>query len=238
MNPAAAMKTLITALSACLCLFAFGANAQASAHQNHEALRQTVEQFLQVRSAGLPGEVRITVGAVDPRLKLAACPAPEAFLPNGSRLWGRTTVGVRCRAPAAWAIYITATVKVIGDYIVAAVPLARGQLVDQNDIATLQGDLTALPPGIVTDPSQAVGHTVAMSLRAGAPLRGDALRSLPVVTQGQMVRLITSGPGFRVSAAARALASGAEGEVIQARTGSGRVVSGVAKAGGVVEVAY
>jgi len=49
---------------------------------------------------------------------------------------------------------------------------------------------------------------------------------------------VSSGPGFRVSAEARALNSAAEGQIAQARTASGQVVSGVAKAGGVVEVAY
>jgi flagella basal body P-ring formation protein FlgA len=58
------------------------------------------------------------------------------------------------------------------------------------------------------------------------------------VQQGQSVRVVSSGPGFRVSTEARALNNASEGQIAQARTASGQVVSGIAKAGGVVEVGY
>lgn len=201
-------------------------------------MRQAVEHFLSTQATGLPGQVKITIGQIDPRLNLQACAGLEPFLPNGSKVWGKTTIGVRCSVPASWVVYIPATVQVSGDYLATAAPLAQGQTIGPNDIVRLKGDLTALPPGILTDSSQAIGRRVAISLPAGLPLRQDALRNQQAVQQGQIVRLVSAGPGFRVSAEARALASGTEGQIIQARTGSGQVVSGVAKAGGVVEVTY
>lgn len=233
------MSIFPKALFAALWLLAGAATAQApAARHDPAALRQSVEHFLRVQSAGLPGEVNIKVGQVDSRTNLPACAAPEAFLPNGSRVWGKTTVGLRCGAPSPWTIYISATVQVLANYVVTAAPLAQGQAVGTNDLARIKGDLTALPAGIVTDPSQAIGRTVAVSLPAGTPLRIDALRSQQAVQQGQTVRLVTAGPGFQVSAEARALNNAAEGQIAQARTASGQVVSGVAKAGGVVEVTY
>src|SRR4051794_34087522 len=103
------IRTLFTALFAALaamlpalpCLAQTGAPA-ASARQNVNALRSVAEQFLLTQTAGLPGEVSVKMGAVDPRTALAACPAPEAFLQPGARAWGKTTVGVRCTAPSAW----------------------------------------------------------------------------------------------------------------------------------------
>lgn len=206
--------------------------------QDTAALRQTVEQFLRIQSAGLPGQVNLSVGQVDARSNLPACAAPEAFLPNGSRVWGKTTVGVRCTAPSPWTIYIAATVQVIGEYVIAAAPLAQGQAIGPNDVTRIKGDLTALPAGIVTDTGQAIGRTAALSLAAGTPLRGDALRSQAAVQQGQTVRVVSNGPGFRVSAEGRALNNATEGQIAQARTASGQVVSGIAKAGGIVEVTY
>jgi flagella basal body P-ring formation protein FlgA len=102
----------------------------------------------------------------------------------------------------------------------------------------LRGDLTTLPPGIITDQFQAVGRTASISLPMGTPLRQDALRSQVAVQQGQTVRLVSGGAGFRVSTEARALNNAGEGQMIQARTPSGQMVSGVAKMGGIVEVAY
>lgn len=231
------MKILRTLLPVALCLLANVAGAQAP-RQDPAVLRHAVEQFLRMQTAGLPGQVNLNVGQVDTRTSLPACAAPEAFLPNGSRAWGKTTVGVRCTAPSPWTIYIPATVQVVAEHVVTAAPLAQGQVVGPNDLARIKADLTTLPPGIITDASQAVGRTVAVSLPAGTPLRGDALRAQQAVQQGQTVRVMSSGPGFRVSAEARALNNAAEGQVAQARTASGQVVSGVARAGGVIEVTY
>lgn len=224
---------------AALCLLANAAAAQtAASQQDVGALRQRVQQFLQVQTSGLPGQVNVSVGQIDTRTYLPACAAPEPFLPHGSRLWGKTIVGIRCSVPSPWTIYVSATVQVISEYLVTAAPLAQGQLISANDLAKVKGDLTALPPGIITEMSQAIGRTAVVSLSAGTPLRNDALRSQQAVQQGQTVRLVSNGPGFSVSAEARALNNAAEGQIAQARTASGQVVSGVAKAGGVVEVSY
>jgi flagella basal body P-ring formation protein FlgA len=210
----------------------------APARQDHGVLRQAVTQFLTVQAGGLPGQISVSVGAIDPRLNLPACAAPEAFLPNGARAWGKTSVGVRCTAPSPWTVYIPAMVQVQGEYLAATVPLAQGQTIGPNDIAKVRGDLTALPPGIITEPSQAVGYTVARTVAVGAPLRQDALRSQQAVAQGQTVRLVSSGPGFKVTTDGRALANGSDGQTIQVRAPNGQVVSGVARLGGLVEVAY
>ena len=236
----ALMKTSIrSALALSVLMLASAAFAQITPpRQDQGAIRQAVEQFLRIQSAGLPGDVDIAVGAVDNRLNLAQCPTPEAFLPNGSRLWGKTTVGVRCTVPVAWTIYVTATVRVTADYVAVAAPLAQGQQIGPQDLTTMKGDLTTLPSGIITDASQAIGRTAAVSLQAGAPLRRDMLKQQQAVQQGQVVKLISSGPGFKVSTEGRALANGSEGQLIQARTPAGQVVSGIAKAGGVMEVNY
>ncbi|MDB5838368.1 MAG: flgA [Herminiimonas sp.] len=228
------------ALGLCGMLLAAAAAAQAPlpARQDQDGLRDAIEQFLHTQSAGLPGQVSISVGAIDPRLNMPACAALQPFLPNGSRAWGKTTVGMRCSAPAPWTIYVQATVRVQGDYYTAAAPLGQGQAVGPNDIVKTKGDLTALPAGIITDPAQAIGRTLAMSVAAGTPLRQDALRSQQAVQQGQIVRVVSNGPGFSVSTEGRALTNGADGQLVQARTAGGQVVSGVAKMGGVVTVTY
>ncbi len=236
MNLSSFMKSI--ALAALLTSAGMAAAQMPTPRQDQTVLRQQAEQFLRIQSAGLPGSVNIQVGQIDARTNLPACAAPEAFLPTGGRIWGKTTVGIRCVAPSPWIIYIPATVQVMAEYLVTAAPLVQGQILGPNDIAKVKGDLTALPSGILTDPSQAIGRTLAASLRMGAPLRNDALRSQQVVQQGQTVRIVSVGPGFRVSAEAKALNNAADGQVAQARTASGQVVSGVAKAGGVVEVTY
>jgi flagella basal body P-ring formation protein FlgA len=210
----------------------------ASARQDPNALRAVAEQFLLTQAAGLPGEVSVKVGAVDPRTALAGCPAPEAFLQPGARAWGKTTVGVRCTAPSVWTVFLQAQVNVKAEYVAAAVPLAQGQPVEQGQLMLVKGDIAAMPNGIITDMAQAIGRTPTVSLAAGTPLRLDTLRSKPVVQQNQAVRLVLNGNGFSVSSEGRAIGTAGEGQVVQVRTASGTVVSGTAKAGGMVEVAF
>ncbi len=225
------------ALSILLSLCASLAMAQ-SPRQDPAALRQLAEQFLAGQTAGLPGTVSITVGALDPRMNLAACPAPQAFQQAGARAWGKTTVGVRCAAPAAWTVYIQAQVSVQAEYVATAMPLSQGQAIDASQLVLVKGDLAALPNGVLTELAQAVGKTSSMSLAAGAPLRADMVRSKPVVQQGQAVRVVSGGAGFSVSAEAKAIGNAADGQVVQVRTPAGAILSGVARAGGLVEVVF
>jgi flagella basal body P-ring formation protein FlgA len=225
-------------LATVLLLFSGAVAAQTPARQDPLALSNTVEAFLKIQTAGLPGTVAVKVAPVDSRLTLAACAAPQAFFAPGSRAWGRTTVGVRCTAPTPWTLYMQATVTVTADYIASAVPLAQGQAIEKSQLVVMQGDLTALPAGIATDMAQIIGRSVNVSLPSGTPMRLDTLRSKPVVLQGQLVRMVSSGNGFSVSAEARAIGNASDGQVVQVRTPAGQQISGVARAGGLVEVAF
>jgi len=222
---------------AALLLAPLASAQQTAARQNLPALRTVAEQFLQTQTAGLPGQVTVKVGNIDPRTSLAACPAPEAFQQPGARAWGKTTVGVRCTAPSQWTVYIQATVNVVADYVAAAVPLAQGQAVEASQLVMMKGDIAAMPNGIITDMAQAIGRTPTASLQAGTPLRLDTLKSKPVVQQGQAVRVVSKGSNFSVSTEAKAINNAGEGQVAQARTLSGTVVSGTARFGGVIEIA-
>jgi flagella basal body P-ring formation protein FlgA len=206
--------------------------------QDPAAVAALARQFLEQQSTGLPGKVSIRIGALDARVALAACPGAQAFQLPGARPWGKTTVGVRCTGPLAWTIYLQAQVSVVGDYVAAAVALAQGQPIGAAQLVKVEGDLAALPAGVATDPAQVVGKTPTVSLAAGSPLRLDSLKSQPVVQQGQLVHVVSSGTGFSVSAEGRALGSAAAGQVVQVRTAAGAVVAGIAAAGGQVNVTF
>lgn len=202
----------------------------------NELVSSTVEQYLKAQTQGLPGKTSFSVGKLDPRTQLSACSAMEPFLPAGTRLWGKANVGVRCLGPANWTVYVPVQISVSGNYIVSVRPLAAGQPLVSADFAVRQGDLTLLPPGVVTDPAQAAGKSLRHSIGSGQPVRGDMLLAPLVIQQGQTVRLVSQGPGFAVSNEGRALSNAAEGQIAQARTASGQVVSGVARPGGIIEI--
>ena len=234
------MKTISTLLLALtLSLSAHAASSKApSRHQDIGALKQVVSRFLNTQTTDLPGKVTVEVGSIDPRLKLSSCISPTAFLPKNSRAWGKTTVGIRCDAPKSWSIYVSANVKVHGQYLAAARSLPRGHIIQESDLMLGNGELTALPAKTLSSPEQAVGRTVVRTLHPGAAIRQDALRARRAVKQGQMVRLVSTGPGFRITSEGKAQNSAATGQFVRVRTRSGQIVSGVAHADGVVRVAY
>jgi len=212
--------------------------ALANDRQDLSALARLAEAYVRKESAGLPGNVSFSVTPLDNRLSLPQCPAPEAFMPPGGRLWGKSAVGIRCLAPTAWTIYASVQVEVNAEYVVSARPLAPGESINAQDLAVMRGDLARLPAGVIVDPQHAVGKQLGLGLGAGQPLRRDMLREPLVVAQGQGVKIVSAGPGFRVSVDGRALGNAAEGQHVQVRSPSGQTVSGIARAGGVVEVRY
>lgn len=212
------------------------AQAQMTARQDHAAIHRGVEKFLHAQSAGTPHQYAFTVTPIDSRVALAACPALDFFLPPGARVWGQTAVGVRCGGATPWSLYVTAHVTVTGNYVVLARALGQGHTLTEADLALQNGDLTQLPAGIVTEPGQAIGKVMGVSLAAGQPVSRELLRAQVVVLQGQSVLLHSSGTGFRVTAEGKALNNAQDGQIARVRTASGQTVSGIARANGVVEV--
>jgi len=206
--------------------------------QSLSGVKDKITEFLETQAIGYPGKVSVHAGAIDPNMKLAQCPDVQVFLPTGSRAWGKTSVGVRCNAPSVWTIYVQATVNVVAQYLVAAAPLAQGQVVTSQDLVFESGDLTQLPAGVFTDQAQAIGRTVNISMTAGTVLRQEMLKLSPVVQQGQTVMLTTVGNGFSVSAEGQAMSKANEGQIVQVKVASGQVVTGIAHNGGQVEVNF
>jgi flagella basal body P-ring formation protein FlgA len=198
---------------------------------------EAVEAFVRQELRDSPGQVSVTAAPLDSRLRLPACVSYQAYLSNPSaRLVGNVSVGLRCLSPSRWSIFVPVKIAIETSYLAAAAPLAAGQIVQPGDLAVLTGDLGSLPGGVLTDPIQAIGKTLKISLAVGQPLRADALTAPLLIQNGQTVLLVFRGAGFTATNEGRALNRAAEGQMVQVRTLSGTVVSGVAQADGTVLV--
>jgi flagella basal body P-ring formation protein FlgA len=199
-------------------------------------IKVTAENFLRKQTSELAGNVEIKLSEIDSRLKLKPCDKLTPFLPIGSKAWGNMTLGIRCEAPFPWTLHLAAQIKVFGDFYVSSVALVQGQVLTAQDIVKISGELNKLPVGTVLLPNQAIGKVMAASYPAGVSLRSDMFKVIPAILQGQAVKVSSSGIGFTVSNDAIALNNADEGKLARARTSSGQLVSGIAKAGGVIEV--
>ncbi|MDP1652680.1 MAG: flagellar basal body P-ring formation chaperone FlgA [Rhodocyclaceae bacterium] len=208
------------------------------AQQDPAPVKKAIDNWLKTQTKGLPGQVSWEIGGIDPGNQLSPCTAFDISRPSGARPWGRTNAVVRCLGVAGWRVHVPVHIRVKAEYFISARPIAQGQIVVAEDLATELGDLSDLPGNILTDSDLAVGKVAASSIPAGRPLRADMLKAQTVVRQGQSVKVVSRGPGFAVANEGRALNNASEGQVVQVRLGSGQVVSGTAGAGGTVEINY
>lgn len=223
-------------LFASLLLLSFAASACVFA-QDFDPLADTVERHVRLQLQGQPGKIDIRIGKPDVS-RLPPCTAHEAFTPPGTRLLGKTHIGVRCLGPSTWNILVPTTISVTGTYLVTSRSIMAGQVLQAGDFVVREGDLGALPTGLLGDPAAAIGKSARMSLGAGQPLRGDALIAPLVIRQNQTVRVISRGPGFAATAEGKALNNASEGQTVNVRMSSGQTASGLARADGSVEISF
>jgi len=198
-------------------------------------LRQLTDQA----SASMPAgtRVEVDVGALDPRLKLGACARITPYLPAGTRLWGRTQVGLRCVEGARWSVFLPVTVKVFAKAWTVKQPLALGAVLAAEHLQLDEVDIAAEPSPVIHQAQAAIGRPLARALKPGQVLREADLKPRQWFAAGDTVRIVSVGTGFSISAEGQALTPGIEGQPIKVRTEGGRVVVGRATAARQVEVA-
>lgn len=210
------------------------AGAQADAQQSHADILEAVTAFVHAQTHTLPGQVAIKVDEIDRRIVRPACPTLEAFLPPGSQLLGNSMVGVRCPGKKGWTLFVPVHVIVSVGMIITNKPLPQGHVLSAEDLSSQNGELAQTD--ILTDPTQAIAKVLKNSVGAGQVLRQYMLRAPYAITQGQTVQLQVEGAGFSIRAEGHAQNNAEEGQAVQVKTASGQVVSGTARADGIVEI--
>lgn len=187
--------------------------------------------------AGLPLRMEVSVGSLDPRLRLAPCARVEPYLPPGARLWGRTRLGLRCvEGPTAWNVYLPVTIKAFGPAWVLTGAVAPGAVLTANDATQAEVDWAEESAPVMAQPEMWVGQTAARQLVAGQALRQSMVRPPQLFRAGAQVKVIAQGPGYAISSAGQAMSAGAVGQTIRIRMDNGRIVSGTVNDSGTVVV--
>jgi flagella basal body P-ring formation protein FlgA len=203
-----------------------------------------MQQFVQREAAAVAGKLgnqvrlEVSVGALPSGLQLAPCARAEPFIPSGVRMWGRTHVGMRCLEGATWSALVPVTIKIFGPALVAARPLPALQPIALDDLRTAEVEWTREPQGVVTDASQIDNRVLVRTVSAGQPVPLAALRAPQVVGQGDPVKVLGQGRGFAIQTDGTALAAAQDGQPVRVRTESGRILTGIARAGRTVEVQF
>lgn len=205
-----------------------------TAIQDHVLIKNSVAAFVQQQSSVLPGKITYKIDEIDPRIAMPACSKLEAFLPAGSQFIGKTSIGVRCMEKNNWSIFVPVQIKVSLNLLVSTRQLPPGHTLQEQDLTSQTTEATQLEG--LTDAKQVIGKVLRHGIATGQLLREEMLRLPFSVTQGQIVELVVQGNGFSVRSDGAALSNASEGQNVQVRIGSGRVVGGVARSNGTVEV--
>lgn len=172
--------------------------------------------------------MELSVGSIDGRLKLAPCGNVEAYLPPGSRLWGKTRVGLRCTdGMTRWNISVPATVKAFGNAWVVRGHVPVGTVLTDADMVETEVDWAEEASPVIQDRAIWQGQVATRLLSTGQTLRQGMVKPAQVFQAGAQVRVVAQGPGFQISSDAQALAAGVVGQSTRVRMENGRVASGM-----------
>ena len=175
-----------------------------------------------------PLRMVVQIGALDRRLNLAPCTQVEPYLPPGTRLWGKTRIGVRCIDGASrWNVFLPVHIQAFGQTWVMRSDVASGSVLSLDDAVIAEVDWAQESGSVLADPELWVGQTATRQLRTGQTLRHGMVKPSQVFQAGAMVRIIAQGPGFSVTSDGLALSAGVVGELARVRVDNGRVLSGV-----------
>ncbi|SDN38481.1 flagellar basal body P-ring formation chaperone FlgA [Vreelandella arcis] len=190
----------------------------------HDALMESVHQFLYQETQALGNEVVINLRAPSPHLP--TCTAPDPFLTNQNEApLGRVSVGVRCGTDSRQVRYLQAEVDVIGSYIVAALDIERGSQITSDMLREKNGNLGDLSPRAVTQPDDIIGKIARRPIASGTAIQTHFIQAPHLVERGQRVTVIAQGTSFRVSREGEALEDGAMDEKIRVRFDSREVLT-------------
>ncbi|NOX92378.1 MAG: flagellar basal body P-ring formation protein FlgA [Gammaproteobacteria bacterium] len=211
-----------------------------AANQSTEILRQSVLDFLQIQTAkrATGQDIEISVGRIDPRLKLVACQkTPTAFLAAGAKLQGKLTVGLRCVDPKPWTVYVPAQIKIFADVIATAQPLLRGNEISAADIIFVRQEISQLRSGYFTKTNAVIGKILTRNLAAGHAITPKRIKAAILVRRGEKVTIVATVGMLKVKGKGKALKDAARGELVSVRNSqSKRIIQGIVTKPGTVNV--
>jgi flagellar basal body P-ring formation protein FlgA len=238
------LKTLVGFGLICVCAVQMTTWADAREIQSIKSIRDTVTEFLKASiykshpsASRINENSTINVDKLDPRLTLDHCQVPlQAFLPAGTHLYGKTTVGVRCDGHKPWTVYVPANIVTLGKYLVAKRSLRRGQILRLADVEYAEKDTSALPGNHITDTDDIIGMELKHHLSPGRAVTADMLTQPDTIKKGQQVTIYSQSGGLLVSSVGIAMTNGAEGGRVKVKNpNSRRVIEGIVRADGTVE---
>jgi len=204
-----------------------------------EALRAAAEQALRARAQAVGHAIRISVGELDPRLRVASCSQPlESTIAGDGELHDYTSVAVRCAGAVRWTIYVRAAISSEVNVLTARGALPRGVEPTAADFEVSRRTVAGAGADYPGDTAGLHGLRLKQPLAAGEVLTRAKLETAALIRRGQKVTLLARSGGIEIRVAAVALSDGRPAEHIQVQNENSRqIVEAVVRDATLVEVA-
>lgn len=210
----------------------------AAADWTAQAQRWVQQELAAGARTALPLRPEVEVGRLDSRLRLTPCQRVEPYLPAGTRLWGRSRIGLRCAdRPNGWNVFLPITVRAWGPAWVVRRPIAPGTPLTAADAEVTEVDWAESHTPVLARAEDWVGLEAARALMPGQVLRQDWVRTPQVFSAGTPVRVQVEGAGFQLSVTGQALTHGHVGQPARVRLPNRKVLTGTVRDADTVELA-
>ena len=121
---------------------------------------------------------------------------------------------VSCQGKRPWRMYLSVSLDIYGDALIAARPLSRGDRLTAAMVATDRVVVNAIRRGAITDREQLLGLELKRSVNAGTPFTPDLVTSPDAVARGDHVMITARSGSFAVKTRGKALANARVGEQV------------------------
>lgn len=179
-----------------------------------------------------------SLGNIDSRLHLAPCPdGPEVTFSSDPLTTTQPTLEVSCSGKRPWRMFLSATVEIRGEGLVAARPLSRGDRVTESMVDSQPIVVNSVRRGAITRRDSLIGMELRRSVNAGTVFTPDIVTQPDAVARGDHVIIIARSGPIAVESRGKALANGRIGEqVLVQNLRSERTLRAMITAPGRVEV--
>jgi flagella basal body P-ring formation protein FlgA len=157
--------------------------------------------------------IQVEVFPLDQRVSLTKCNQPLKLLKDRNQsVLGRVTIGMRCKGPEPWTIYLRGSVTSLVNVPVLSAHINRSELIGENDVIFQELEIDTDLRGIVIDLEKIVGKIAVRDLIAGEPLRQSDLKSPQLISRGQSVNITSKAGGLTVTMKGKALGNARAGD--------------------------
>ncbi len=174
--------------------------------------RQLPHVRLQLKQVRLPDSFSVPQG----RIEYEIIPSDPDVI--GSR---RMTLLTRVDGSVVSNLSMRVELEALAEVVVAAEPLRRGVIVQQDDVKLSYLDISRIEEPFFSL-KDVVGQQLKRSLRLGTPIEQPQVEYPPVVKKGEKVIIVAQARGLQLTAAGEARQDGRGGEMIRVRNSSTR----------------